>query len=157
MYSYFTGYLKSISKVTEQVIASYLVVRKISGIDRQFLYPVKETFAELYAKIEDPRVTYENLKDSKNTTLKHDFIECIKMLPDWNVQFIRIFPTVLDIKLLETLVQEGFESDVQKFVHTAFEQFKDFRETVILLFKECQEKEWYKNSGISYEKQLITL
>ena len=157
MYSYFTGYLKNITKVTEQVLASYLVVRKISGIDRQFLFPVKETFAEIYNKLEDPRKAYEELKDSKNTALKDDFLECIEMLPDWNVQYVRLFPTVLDEKLLKKLVSKGLTADVQKLVRTAFEQFKDYRETVLYFFKNCQEKDWYKDAGISYEKQLITL
>lgn len=159
MYSYFTGYLKNIKKVDELVIASYLLARKLSGIDRQFLFPVKETFADLYNRLIDPtpREVYDLLKDSKNTTLKDDFLECIKMLPDWNDQYIKLFPTVLDEKLLNELIKGGFEADVQKFVRTAFEQSKDYREAVIYLFKNCQEKEWYKNAGVSYEKQLITL
>lgn len=159
MYAYFTGYLKNITKVNEQVLASYLLVRKLSGIDRQFLFPVKETFADLYNRLIDPspREVYELLKDSKNTTLKDDFLECIKMLPDWNVQYIKLFPTVLDEKLLNDLIKSGFEADVQKFVRTAFEQSKDYREAVVYLFKNCQDKEWYKNAGVSYEKQLITL
>lgn len=159
MYSYFTGYLKNIKKVDEQVLASYLLVRKISGIDRQFLFPVKETFADIYKKLIDPspREVYELLKDSKNTNLKDDFLECIKMLPDWNEQYIKLFPTVLDEKLLNELIKGGFEAEVQKFVRTAFEQSKDYREAVVYLFKNCQDKEWYKNAGVSYEKQLITL
>jgi len=159
MYSYFTGYLKNITKVNEQVLASYLIVRKISGIDRQFLFPVKETFADIYGRLIDPtpREVYELLKDSKNTNLKDDFLECIKMLPDWNIQYVKLFPTVLDEKLLDDLIKNGFEADVQKLVRTAFEQFKDFRETVIYFFKNCQEKDWYKKAGVSYEKQLITL
>ena len=159
MYSYFTGYLKNIKKVDELVIASYLLARKLSGIDRQFIFPVKETFAELYGRLIDPtpREVYELLKDSKNTTLKDDFLECIKLLPDWNVQYIKLFPTVLDEKLLNELIKGGFEADVQKFVRTAFEQSKDYREAVVYLFKNCQDKEWYKNAGVSYEKQLITL
>ena len=157
MYSYFTGFLKNITKVNEQVLASYLVVRKISGMDAQFLFPVKETFAEIYSKLDDPRKIYEELKDSKNTSLKDDFLECIEMLPDWNAQYIRLFPTVLDEKLLDKLIQKGFKADVQKLVKTSFEQFKDFRETALYFFKNCQEKDWFKEADVSYEKQLITL
>ena len=157
MYSYFTGFLKNISKVNEQVLASYLVVRKISGMDAQFLFPVKETFAEIYGKLDDPRRIYEELKDSKNTSLKDDFLECIEMLPDWNTQYIRLFPTVLDEKLLDKLIQKGYKADVQKLVRASFEQFKDFRETALYFFKNCQEKDWFKEADVSYEKQLITL
>ena len=157
MYSYFTGFLKNISKVTEQVLASYLVVRYISSQDSQFAFHVNETFAEIYNRIEDPRLIYAELKDSKNTHLKADFLECIKMLPDWNVQYIRLFPTVLDMKLINELIKKGFTADVQKLARTSFEAFKDYRETVLFFFKDCQDFDWFKAADIPYEKQLITL
>ncbi len=158
MYSYFTGYLKNIQKVNEQVIAAYIVVRYITSVDKQFAFPIKETFAELYERLENPKETYELLKDSKNTTLRRDFIECIRtLLPDWNKQFLILFPIVLDKSLLTALIDSGYTEDVQKFIRTAFEAYKDYRETVLFLFKECQNEQWYKDAGISYEKQLITL
>ena len=157
MYAYFTGFLKNISKVTEQVLASYLVVRYVSGQDAQFLYPVHETFAEIYSRIEDPREIYKELKDSKNTHLKADFLECIKMLPDWNVQYIRLFPTVLDMKLLNELIKQGFTADVQKLAKTSFESFKDYRETALFFFEKCQGCDWFRLADIPYEKQLIAL
>ena len=157
MYSYFTGYLKNISKVNEFVIASYLVVKAVTRVDRQFAFQIKETFSELYNRLENPKETYLLLKDSKNTTLKKDFLESIKMLPDWNVQYIKLFPVVLDGSLLNILVEAGHTADVQKLVRTSFENFKDYRETVMFFFKECQDKDWYKDAGVSYEKQIITL
>ena len=157
MYSYFTGFLKNFSKITEQVLASYLIARYVSAQDSRFIYPVKETFAEIYGRIEDPRELYKELKDSKNTHLKADFLECIKMLPDWNAQYIRLFPTVLDMKLINELINAGFTADVQKLAKTSFEAFKDYRETVLFFFEKCQDLEWFKSAGIAYEKQLITL
>lgn len=157
MYSYFTGYLKNISKVNEFVIASYLVVKAVTRVDRQFAFQIKETFSELYNRLENPKETYLLLKDSKNTTLKKDFLESIKMLPDWNIQYIKLFPVVLDGSLLNILVEAGHTADVQKLVRTSFENFKDYRETVMFFFKECQDKDWYKDAGVSYEKQIITL
>ena len=157
MYSYFTGYLKNISKVNEQVLASYLLVRSISAIDKQFAFPVKETFAEIYNRIEDPKEIYLLLKDSKSTHFKDDFIRCIKLLPNWNEEYVKLFPIVLKEELLNDLIKEGHVEDVQKLVRTSFEAFKDFRETVLFFFKECQDKDWFNEAGISYEKQLITL
>lgn len=157
MYSYFTGYLKNISRVNEQVLASYLLVRSISAIDKQFAFPVKETFAEIYNRIEDPKEIYLLLKDSKSTHFKADFIRCIKLLPNWNEEYVKLFPIVLKEELLNDLIKEGHVEDVQKLVRTSFEAFKDFRETVLFFFKECQDKDWFKEAGVSYEKQLITL
>lgn len=157
MYSYFTGFLKNITKVNEQVIASYLICKNISAINKQFIYPVKETFAELYGRLEDPRQTYSLLKDSKNFNIRQEFLEAIKMLPDWNEQYIKLFPSVLNADLIETLVKAGYVEDVKKLVVTCFEQYKDFRETVLFFFKNCQNEEWFNSSNVSYEKQLITL
>ncbi|MBQ9238617.1 MAG: transcription elongation factor GreA, partial [Treponema sp.] len=55
MLSYFTSYLKGLSKAGEQEVASYLVIQRIGAIDKNLAYPVKFSFAELYRKIEDPR------------------------------------------------------------------------------------------------------
>ena len=157
MYSYFTGYLKNISKVSEQVLASYLLVRRISAEDSQFAFPIKETFADIYKRLENPREIFTELKDSKHTHFKEDFLECIKMLPDWNEQYIRLFPTVLDMKLIDQLIKKGFTADVQKLAKTSFEIYKDYRETVLFFFEKCQDFDWFKAADIPYEKQLITL
>ena len=167
MYAYFTGFLKNITKVTEQVIASYLIAREVSTKDSRFIYPVKETFAEIYKRILDqekdtppkgPCEIYSELKDSKNTHLKADFLNCIKeLLPDWNTQYIHLFPTVLDMKRIDELIKAGFTADVQKLVKTSFESYKDYRETVLFFFEKCQNYDWFKAAGVSYEKQLITL
>jgi len=159
MYSYFTGFLKNIQHVSDQVVASYLVVRTISKADSMFEFTCAETFAQIYKRIEDPRVMYDCLKDTKDTKLKAEFIECVKLLPNWDEEFIRLFPKVLDIKMIDTLVNEGHLADVQKMVRTAFENFRDFRETVLFLFKENKDNKltWFNEAGVSYEKQLITL
>ena len=157
MYSYFTGYLKNISKVSEQALASYLLVRRISAEDSQFAFPIKETFADIYKRLENPREIFTELKDSKHTHFKEDFLECIKMLPDWNEQYIRLFPTVLDMKLIDQLIKNGFTADVQKLAKTSFEIYKDYRETVLFFFEKCQDFDWFKAADIPYEKQLITL
>ncbi|MCR5253425.1 MAG: transcription elongation factor GreA [Treponema sp.] len=157
MYSYFTSYLKNISKVDEQVLGAYLVAKRIGTEDKTYAIQIPQTFADLYNRIEDPRVIYEDLKDTKNTSLRADFISCIRLLPDWHTQYIRMFPTVLDMKMLDTLIKDGYTEEVQKFIKVAFEQFKDYREAVLFMFKECQDKNWYQEAGVSYEKQLITL
>jgi len=157
MYTYFTGYLKNIYKVDEQTLAAYLIVKYISTVNKELAFPVKETFAQIYSKIEDPCATFLALKDTKNTHFRNDFIYDIKLLPDWQNEYIKLFPTVLDKALLAVLIDAGFKEDVQKLVRTAFEQYKDYRETVVFLFKECQNDDWYNEAGVSMEKQLITL
>ncbi len=162
MYQYFVGFTKTVTKVTEQVMASYLVIQSIKNkfpeLDKKInQQPEKYTFQQLYSDIDDPREMYELLKDTKNTSLKKDFIRCIRMLPDWEEQYIRIFPTVLQADLLTELVDSGAEDRLKKFAANVFENYKDFREAVLYMFENCQNDEWFKNSGVSYERQLIVL
>lgn len=157
MFNYFAAYLKTITKVNEQVLASYLVVQRITAMIKELESPIKQTFAQIYEKIDDPREMYDLLKDTKNTSLHKDFLNNIKMLPNWDDEYIRLFPTVLNGDMLSYLIRNGKEEKVKKLVVTCFENNKDFRNAVIYFFRECQEEEWFVNSGVSYEKQLITL
>ncbi len=163
MFNYFAAFVKTLdndvqpTKITEQLLASYLVVMGITSTNKQLALPTKWTFQQIYEKIQDPREMYTLLKDTKNTSLRRDFLNCIKMLPNWTEEYIRLFPTVLDGEMLETLINAGQVEKVQKLVVTCFENCKDFRNAVLYFFKECQEQEWYGAAGVTYERQLITL
>lgn len=157
MYSYFIGFIKKITKVTDQVLASYLVVDEIGKILPEHAYTCKYTFAQIYDDIEDPRTMYTSLKDTKNTNIREDFLAKIRLLPNWADEYIKLFPTVLQEKLLTTLIEKGHTDKVQALVKLAFDDVKDFREAILFFFEKCQDKDWYKESGVSYEKQLIAL
>lgn len=158
MFSYFTGYLKSFSAVSEQIIASYLVVRRISAQFPHLNPGIKYTFDQLFNEIENPRAMYLSLKDTKNTFLRKDFLNCIKtLLPNWVDVYIQLFPTVLQNDMLITLINSGHVDAVQKLAVDSFEDFRNYREAVIYFFRECSNEDWFINAGIPYEKQLITL
>lgn len=157
MYNYFIGFIKTITKVTDQVLASYLVVQYIGKVLPQHAYTCKYSFAQIYDDIDDPREMYEQLKDTKNTSLKEDFLTNIKLLPNWADEYIRLFPTVLQEKMLTTLLEKGHEDKLKALAKTAFDDVKDFREAILYFFEKCQDKDWFKNCGVTYEKQLIAL
>lgn len=157
MYNYFIGFIKTITKVTDQVLASYLVVQYIGKVLPQHSYTCKYTFAQIYDDIDDPRVMYDALKDTKNTSLKEDFLANIRLLPNWADEYIRLFPTVLQEKMLTTLLEKGHEDKLKALAKEAFDDVKDYREAILYFFEKCQDKDWFKNCGVTYEKQLITL
>ncbi len=163
MFNYFAAFVKTFDssdgtiKVTEQIVASYLVVQSVAAVSKHFANTSKSTFQAIYDKIEDPREMYELLKDTKNTSLRHDFLMNIKLLPNWADEYIRLFPTVLSGDMLTTLINSGFTEKVQKLASACFENCRDFRYAVLFLFENCQNDEWFKNCGIPYERQLITL
>ena len=158
MFGYFTGYLRAFSSVNEQIMASFLVVRRIMTEHPHLTQPQQYTFAQLFEVIENPQQMYLDLKDTKNTYLREDYLKCIKdLLPNWSEVYIALFPTVLHKSMLDVLIREGHTESVKKLAINAFENYKDFREAVVFFFRESQEEEWFKETKISYEKQLITL
>ncbi len=159
MFNFFAGYLKAINTVNEQVVASYLTVMKINS-----MYPSiaasslpKFTFEQMYSEIESPREMYLLLKDTKNTSLRADFLTYIRMLPNWVDQYISLFSTVLDGEMLTLLINSGHVDAVKKLVVTSYEDYKAYRETILFLFENCQNEEWYKTAGVSFQKQLIAI
>ncbi len=157
MYQYFTGFLKTVTHATTQVVAAYLVVQKIGNAFPSRAFQCKYTFAQLYDDLDDVRATYDELKDTKNTTLKADFMRNVSLLADGQDQYIKLFPTVLKKELLVQVSETGGTEKLKKFTAEAFDDYKDYREAILFMFENCQNEVWYNESGISYEKQLITL
>ncbi|MCR5401208.1 MAG: transcription elongation factor GreA [Treponema sp.] len=170
MFNYFAAYVKTLDnqdfsvKINEQLLASYLVVQNITGKIKQLSNPTKCTFAEIYEKISDPREMYNLLKDTKNTSLKRDFLTSIKMLPNWTEEYIRLFPTVLSADMIKILINANQIDKVYSLINACFESPKDYRNAVIYFFTEGQkemkgetEETWFLDAKVPYEKQLITL
>ncbi len=158
MFGYFTGYLRAFSSVNEQIMASFLVVRRIMTEHPHLNQPQQYTFAQLFEAVENPQQMYLDLKDTKNTHLREDYLKCIKdLLPNWSEVYISLFPTVLHKSMLDVLIKEGHTEAVKKLAINSFENYKDYREAVVFFFKESQDEQWFKDTKISYEKQLLTL
>ncbi len=159
MFSYFAGYLHSINTVNEQTIASYLVAKRLVGGEYSHLNPGIELdmFAKLFNEVEDPCEMYLSLKDTKNTSLRKDYLHSIETLPNWDDVYITLFPTVLSDEMLNKLITKGHTDKVKKLVASSFENYREYRAAAIYFFKECQNEDWFKEVGISFEKQMITL
>lgn len=160
MFSYFTGYVKSFSTTNdanEQVVASYFVVQKVGARCPSLAVPAKYSFDKLYRRIKNPRAMYGELKDTKNTTLRMDYLTAIKLLPDWVDQYVMLFPAVLEKRMLDTLIKAGETEKVQKLAVTAFDDFRGYRDAIIYFFEFCRDEDWFAQAGIPYQKQLIAL
>lgn len=158
MFSYFTGYLRAFSSVNEQTIAAFLVIRRITSSHPHMDPGIRYTFNQLYNEIESPNVLYRALKDTKNTFLRKDYLSCVKtLLPNWADQYVLFFPTVLQHDMLTALLNAGHTDMVKQLAISSFENYRDYREAAIFFFKEAQSEEWFQETGLSFEKQLITL
>ncbi|WP_191013729.1 transcription elongation factor GreA [Treponema zioleckii] len=158
MYNYFTGFLKAASSVNEQIVASYLVVQRIGAMYPSHKFTTNFTFEQMYREIESPRAMYHDLKDTKNTNLKSDFLKNIKdMLPDWVDQYIKLFPVVLEKDMLTILINAGHMDKVQKLAVDSFNDFRGYRDAILFFFDKCGDEDWFKEAGIPFQKQLIAL
>ena len=189
---YFDSYLKPFTDeskednvidlpVTEETIAAFLVDRRLDAKDADLntdlsasdTKSTKDLFAKLFKKVDNPAKMWDDLKDTKNTALKKDYLSAIKGLKNWAEVYIKLFPTVLDAKLLADLIENGESAKVEALVNTSFENFRDYREAAIFFFKQNQialtasdtakkseEKilqDFLKTLNLSFEKMAITL
>jgi transcription elongation factor GreA len=155
MFGYFTGYLKSYSQVTEQVVASYLLVKDMAAKFPHLGVGLSLNFNELFNAIEDVPSLFLGMKDLK---LREMFLHHIKLfIPDWADIYVNLFPYALSSGIIHHLKSGGYGDKLTAMTANSFEKFRDFREAVVWLFKNSAGEEWYQGANIPYEKQLITL
>jgi transcription elongation factor GreA len=155
MFSYFTGYLKAYNQVTEQVAASFLLIKDLVAAYPHLGAGLSLDFNQLFQSIEDIPLLFLNLKDAK---LKEEFLHHIKLfIPNWADIYIDLFPYALSNSIIQHLRSAEFGDKLSAMTVNSFENFRDYREAVVWLFRNCSGEEWYQKAGIPYEKQLITL
>ena len=154
MFNYFESFLKAFSQVNEQVIAAYLVVAKLTTVLPHLSTAKHHNFAELFAQIENPAAVYLGID---NKELRSAYLRNIKnLIPDWSDHYVRLFPVVLSIEVLNPLLEE-YPEKVKELASTCFKDYKEYREAVIWFFKNTQEEPWFKELNIDYEHQIIVL
>jgi transcription elongation factor GreA len=155
MFGYFTGYLKAYSQVSEQVAASYLLVKDMASKFPHLGAGLSLNFNEIFNAIEDLPSLFLCLKDLK---LREMFLHHIKLfIPDWADIYVNLFPYALSSGIIHHLESGGHGDKLTAMTVSSFEKFRDFREAVVWLFKNASGEEWYQRANIPYEKQLITL
>jgi len=155
MFNYFTSYVKSYNQVNEQVVASYLLVKDLINQYPYLGAGIKINFMDIFDGIEDKEELFFNLRDPK---LKEEFLKHIKLyIPGWADIYIKLFPRYPLGSIIYGLEEENFFDGLVTLASSCFENFRDYREAVVWLFKNAKNKEWFIKADIPYEKQLITL
>ncbi|MDR2633405.1 MAG: transcription elongation factor GreA [Treponema sp.] len=155
MLAYFTGYLRSPSQINEQVLASYLLVKDLIAVYPHLGNTLSLNFLDIFNAIDDIPMVFSNLKDTK---LKEAFLHHIKLfIPHWADEYIQLFPYALLNSIIVNLEKAGHEAKLVSLVLSCFENYRDYKEATVWLFKNSKESPWFKKAGIPEEKQLITL
>jgi transcription elongation factor GreA len=155
MFAYFSAFLRSWNQVTEQVAASYLLVKDLIGRYPYLGAGIQINFLQIFDKIDDVPAIFMNLKDSK---LREDFLHHIKLfVPSWPDIYIKLFPYTLNHSIIVNLEKEGYEDNLVDMVQNCFENFREYRGAVVWIYKNLNKEGWFEKTGLSFEKQLITL
>jgi len=155
LYSYFTGFLKVLNSVNEQVVASYLIIEQIVKKYPFLNQGINIDFKEILERSNDIEDLFSRLDDND---LKKVFLLKIKdEIPDWSDYFVRLFPFYLNYTILEQL-RENNKSDKLFFLYNnTLEHYKERREAFIWLARNTDKDDWLKQYEIPFEKVLIAL
>lgn len=154
MFAYFTNFLKAFSSVKEEVVASYLIVRRI--VKRfPFLNPgYNFEFKELFESIDDVVGVFRAVEDAD---LKRDFLEQVKRyIENWSEIFVMLFPDYLSRFIIDELEAAGESERLRDLFTQLVDQYKEYREPFVWLAKNIEVK-LLERYELNYEKLLIAL
>jgi transcription elongation factor GreA len=155
MFSYFSGYLRSRGQITEQTVAAYLLVKDMVGRYPHLGTGLSLNFLDIFDGIEDVPSLFFNLKDNK---FREDFLRHIQLfVPQWADIYINLFPYALSQSIVTRLEEAGQQDKLKAMTIDCFENFRDHKEALVWLYKNAADSGWFRDAGISFEKQLITL
>ncbi len=155
MFEYFAGFLRSQTAVNEQVVASYLVVKRIT--DRfPFLNPrVELDFPRLFEQIGNVEEIFSRID---NGALKSEFLEQIKQhVNDWPDYYVRLFPYHLSRDIIYDLETRGHADRLKDMFFSIFNNYRDMREPFVWMVRHCAADDWYQSLPVEYEKLLIAM
>lgn len=155
MVKYFQTFLHATSQVGEHLISSYLLLSKIKEENPSVPLNIDMSFASLYEKIEDVSLIYTLIKDKE---LKKLFLLKIHdVIPTWQEEFIKLFPTALSEDIINALLLDGKEKMLQEKVLECYKNYRVYKEACIWCFRNVKNTEWFEGTSLDMESLIITL
>ncbi len=153
MFSYFTGFLKSFSIVTELVISSYLLIQKIITIHPYLNPGLEYDFKELFDQIDDLEDLFSKITDSE---LKRDFLLQVKKhLDNWPEIYSKIFIQYQSKNIVDELAGNK-QWDILKILFNKITgHYREYREAFVWIARNQIDEDWFGTLDIKLEKILI--
>ena len=155
MFSYFVGFCKSFTNVTEFVISSFILIQRIITM-YPFLNPsFSFNFKDLFNQIEDVEGTFSKISDAE---LKKDFLMNIKrFIPNWPDYFIRLFKLYQSKFIIEELLANDKKEKISELFSNLLDHYKEYREPFLWFPRNVITEPWFQEFGIQPEKILICI
>jgi transcription elongation factor GreA len=155
MFNYLTGFLRNNTQANEQTVASYLIAKDLADKYPHLRAGLPLSFEEVFNKISDVPSLFKKVKDNK---FKEEFLHNVQLfIPQWPEIYVKLFPYALNASIIESLEKEAYDEKLRPMVIDCFENFKEYKEAVLWLYKNAARADWFKEANIPLEKQLITL
>jgi transcription elongation factor GreA len=155
MFSYFTGFLKGYTAVSETVISSWLLLQKIVARYPFLSLGVQTSFEELFAHIEKLEDTFSKIDDPD---LRKDFLVAVKKnVADWAVVFARLFPLFPTRFIIDELVTTSRWDVLSDMLSQAVSRYRDMRDAFVWVAKNLLAERWLERMNLSREKIYIGL
>ena len=153
MFSYFTGFARAFSVVSELVVSSFLLINKISAVHPYLNPGLDYTFEDLFNKIEDPEDVFNKITD---TDLKRSFLLNIKEnLANWPEIFAKLFHLYQSKLIIDELVNNKKWDILNGMCSQILTHYKEYRESFVWLARNLVDEKWFTKLDIRLEKILI--
>ncbi|MDR2587927.1 MAG: transcription elongation factor GreA [Spirochaetales bacterium] len=155
MLEYFSGFMRSYTSVSEYVVSSFLLVRKIVA-KYPYLNPgIAMNFKPLFAQISSMEDIFQKIT---NADIKKELLAQIrKDCLDWQALYVKLFPHILSRHVLDELIVVNGENSLKDFFLRVINSYRENRETFVWLTRNFWTPEWYEKLGVKYEKILIAM
>ncbi|MGA2977494.1 MAG: transcription elongation factor GreA [Spirochaetia bacterium] len=155
MFSYFTGFLKGYTAVSETVISSWLLLQKIVTRYPFLSLGVQTSFEELFGKIDKLEEVFSRIDDPD---LRKDFLIAVKKnVQDWPLVFTRLFPLFPNRFIVDELVVSAHWQALADMLASISSRYREIRDAFVWIAKNLLGERWLERMNISREKVYIGL
>lgn len=155
MFSYFTGFVKGYTVVSETVIGSWLLLQKVIARYPFLSIGTPVTFEELFSRIDKLEETFSRIDDPE---LRRDFLIAVKKtIADWPAIFTRLFALFPARFIVDELAEGSLWEALSGMLVGVINRYREQRDAFVWIAKNLLGEKWLEKMNISREKIYIGL
>ncbi|MGL4525293.1 MAG: transcription elongation factor GreA [Spirochaetia bacterium] len=153
MINYFLGYLK-LPQTNEHVVASYLLVQKLSKINLGIPAPAMP-FGEFFATINSPETVFVRLE---NNDIRQAFLLQVKQhLEEWQNIYLLLLPHIPQKMMIDELLALNMNDEIKEAFKKILSQYRSNPLPFFWLVSYLRETAQYEALGVDEEKVYLAL